>query len=94
MTASADGYVCLRCGNRLMIDVIEYRITRESRAEPVYTVKVDSDAVRVNQTCPRCGHHEAYRRVSTSTGEHAGVKVDRSVEHYRCVKCGNTWVVS
>jgi len=94
MTVTDDGYVCVRCGNRLKIDTIEYNITRESRAEPVYTVKGDIDAMKVNQTCPLCGHHEAYRSVSVSIGEHAGVKVDRSVEHYRCVKCGNTWLVS
>ena len=49
-------------------------------------------AIIVERTCPDCGNREAYRSVNVSLGEHAGVNTDRSVEKFKCVKCGHNWV--
>lgn len=48
---------------------------------------------KANRECPRCGNREAYRWVSSFSGEHAGVRKERDIEHLRCARCGHTWAV-
>lgn len=92
MEKTSRGYACPRCGHVVRSNIVEVR-TAEEPAEAVYVVdRSEADAIVVNQTCPECGHHEAYRFVSVTSGEHAGVKQDRTLEHYRCTGCGHTWV--
>jgi len=93
MEQTAQGYKCTKCGHEVKIDVIEYRTGTESTAEPVYVVKKeDVEAIKVAQICPKCGSNEAFRQVTVSLGEHAGVKNDRYVEKFKCSACGHTWV--
>ena len=92
MELTPRGFLCPQCGNEQSADVIEVNKTRESDLEPVYVVRVSrNDSARVNQICPMCGNNEAYRRVSLSLGEHAGVKQERTVEHFKCTKCSHSW---
>ncbi|MBC8498878.1 hypothetical protein ISS40_01965 [Candidatus Bathyarchaeota archaeon] len=93
LQASSEGLICSKCGHVAETDVIEVKRNGKGAVEPVYVVdNSDRDALLVNQTCPSCGHAEAYRTVLTTQGEHAGVKQDRSVERYRCAECGHTWI--
>jgi len=95
MEIAAGGYSCPRCGYVIQADEIEVRKTFDSQVEVVYVVdKLDDDSLRVNRTCPRCGHHEAFRHVSMTSGEHAGIKQERIVEHYKCTKCFHSWTRS
>ncbi len=74
-------------------DVIEIKRNGREAVKPVYVVdSPEKDTSPVNQTCPSCGHAEAYRTVLATQGEHAGVKQDRSVERFRCAECGHTWI--
>lgn len=92
LQASSEGLICPKCGHVAETDVIEVRRNGKEAVASVYVVNdSEKDAVRVNQTCPSCGHAEAYRTVLTTQGEHAGVKQDRSVERFRCAECGHTW---
>ena len=74
-------------------DVIEIKRNGKEAVKLVYVVdNTERDASPVNQTCPSCGHAEAYRTVLTTQGEHAGVKQDRSVERFKCAECSHTWI--
>jgi len=50
-----------------------------------------ADYVKVSRMCPKCGNSEAYRRFSRISGEHAGVRRERTVEHFTCTKCSHSW---
>ena len=93
MERTVRGFECPRCGFEVHPDVIEIRIGSEEEPEPVYVMSGLDDTMKVNQICPRCNHHLAYRQITVVIGEHAGVKTDRSVEKFRCADCGHTWVV-
>ena len=95
MEMADEGYSCPRCGYTIQADEIEVKIMRDSQAEAIHVIdKRGDDLLRVNRTCPSCGHHEAYRHVSMTSGEHAGVKQERIVERYKCTKCSNSWTKS
>ncbi|MCW4050927.1 MAG: hypothetical protein NWE89_14455 [Candidatus Bathyarchaeota archaeon] len=94
MKASTKGYECPRCGWIKIADVIEVKTGPETEAEPVYVMSGTEGATVVQRNCPSCGHTEAYRNITVALGEHAGVSNDRSVEKYRCTKCGHSWVVN
>ena len=93
MKQSPDGYECPRCGWIKTEDVIEVKTGPEHEAEPVYEMSGVDNAITVERTCPECSNREAYRNINVSLGEHAGVNNDRSVERFKCTKCGHTWVV-
>jgi len=92
MKLSSSGYECPRCGWIKAEDVIEVSTGSEKKAEPVYVMSGVDSAIIVERSCPECGNREAYRSVNVSLGEHAGVNTDRSVEKFKCVKCGHNWV--
>ena len=93
LQASSKGMRCPNCGYVAETDVIEVRRNGSGSAEPVYVMdNSETEDAPVNQTCPSCGHTEAYRTVLTTQGEHAGVKQDRAVERFTCAECGHTWM--
>ncbi len=95
MRRTVKGLLCPRCGREVHQDVIEVRRSERPTAEPVYVVENTGEgSLRVMQRCPNCGHNEAYRKVITTMGEHAGVKQDRAVERFTCAKCHHTWIKS
>ena len=72
--------------------LIEVKTGPETEAEPVYVMSGTDTAKTVSRRCPMCGHNEAYHNITVALGEHAGVNTDRSVERFRCVKCGHSWI--
>ena len=93
MDKTPHGLRCTKCGYEQHPKVVEVK-REENTSEPVYVVKGDDDATKVNQTCPKCGHNEAYHQVRVSLGEHAGVASDRFVERFRCASCGHVWMTN
>jgi DNA-directed RNA polymerase subunit M/transcription elongation factor TFIIS len=94
MRLSKDQYVCLNCGHTVPAprEIIEERSVAIPDARPVTVVDaVSEDLPMISRLCPKCGHQQAYRRVSTLAGEHAGVKQERTIEHFRCALCQHTW---
>ena len=93
MKSTKDGYICSKCGNRTeaqIVDVIKMRPPDNP------TVVLDTDATNVEyakvaETCPRCGNGEAYHSLGLVSGEHAGVRQERTMERFVCTKCGHTW---
>lgn len=94
MQMGLKGYECPRCGWEKRAAVIEMKSGPENEAEPVYVMSGTDSAIVVQRVCPGCGNMEAYKTITVALGEHAGVATDRSVEKYRCAKCGHTWVVN
>ncbi|GAG44712.1 unnamed protein product, partial [marine sediment metagenome] len=64
LQASSEGLICPKCGHVAETDVIEIKRNGKKAVAPVYVVdSPKKDASPVNQTCPSCGHAEAYRTV-------------------------------
>lgn len=62
------------------------------RSSAIYVVDLSQDEhVKVTQVCPRCGHGEAFRSFSRVSGEHAGIRRERTIEHFTCMKCSHSW---
>ena len=93
MRTNPQGYLCPRCGAESKADTIEVKREKRPRAEPVYEMNGSrTTSPVVSRDCPQCDSKEAYRTIRATQGEHAGVKQDRSVERYTCVKCGHSWM--
>ena len=61
----------------------------------IYVVdKPKNDYVRVSRLCPECGNNEVFHWFSTISGEHAGIRRERTAEHFKCAKCSHSWTES
>ena len=92
MEKTHRGFCCPKCGYEVHPSIVEMAKVTSSEAEPVYVIKADEEATKVNQICPKCGHSEAFHQVRVALGEHAGVNSDRYVERFKCTNCSHTWV--
>ncbi len=60
-------------------------------SEVVYVVERSKDqGSKVSWKCPTCGNEEADHWFSTVSGEHAGIRRERTIEHFRCTRCSYT----
>ncbi len=86
-------YECLKCGNNAPI--IELKVLQKDIQPVLNHVDVVEQSLvtpqKVSQLCPRCSHNQAFQWHSYSSGEHAGVKQDRIVEHFQCTQCRYIW---
>jgi len=88
------GFSCPKCGDlvRAKTGLIEVRKISPAESEPIYVVEDSGrEASRVSRTCPRCGNDQAVDWFSSISGEHAGVRQERTVEHFRCTRCLHSW---
>jgi len=92
-----DGFLCPRCGNKIRSDAgtLPAQAAKTNHPSPIYVVDSSrEDYEKVSQTCPKCGNSEAFRWLAGVLGEHAGVRSERTIEHFRCAKCGHGWARS
>ena len=83
---------CPRCGYREPIEDVEIKRSGKSSVEPIYVIEnIEIQSQRINEICPRCGKNEAYKKIFSTQGEHAGVKQERYVEQYQCINCLFKW---
>lgn len=97
MRETKDGYVCRKCGNAIKAKPkTESRIANKpNHPDSVYVIDDSNhEAIRVAQVCPNCGNTEAFRSYSRISGEHAGVNLERTIEHYQCTKCQHIWATT
>ena len=92
MQARKDGLQCTKCGNKILTETVEVKTIEQRDVSPIAVVS-DSDTghAKVSETCPACGNPEALRNISFISGEHAGVRQERSMERFTCTKCGHSW---
>lgn len=83
---------CTKCGNQVLADTAEVKILEQRDVSPIAVVSdSESEHAKVSETCPVCGNPEALRNISFISGEHAGVRQERSMERFTCTKCGHSW---
>jgi DNA-directed RNA polymerase subunit M/transcription elongation factor TFIIS len=93
MKKTFDGFTCPRCGHHVEKESFDVKRPEKTAPEPIYVFDSDvSEDQTVTRACPVCDGNKAYKTILTSQGEHAGVKQDRSIERYTCVKCRHTWI--
>jgi len=88
------GIICLKCDNIVHAEIGFTEVTNITLAEPnpIYVVEdLREQAPRVSRMCPRCGYDQAFHWFSSVSGEHAGVKQERTLEHLRCTRCQHSW---
>lgn len=92
MRKTTKGFSCVQCGSEIQERIIEVKHMGNRYPSPVDVIgQSEVGYVKVTQRCPRCGNLEAFRRVSVVSGEHAGIRQERSIEHLRCTKCSHSW---
>lgn len=97
MKRTKDGFVCPRCGTvvRSSVRIESLQKAKANASSSIYVVSdVSENRENVSQTCPKCRNEEAFHWVSTISGEHAGVRRERTVEHFKCTKCSHSWTKS
>jgi len=94
MKKTMDGFECRKCGNvvHASTGIQTENMKKIERSSSIYVVGSSEDEyVKVSQVCPKCGNEEAFRWFSGVSGEHAGIRRERTVEHFRCTKCSHSW---
>ena len=95
MRETPAGFVCSKCGNQVKAEIVDIRKIDTRNGSAVVDV-LDSSKLEYNKVsavCPRCGNHEAFHSLGLVSGEHAGVRQERSMQRYTCTKCGHSWSV-
>jgi len=91
-----EGYFCSRCRELTPLEpgtsLLESWEIRKDDIERIMVLGKES-LDKDYRECPRCGNREAYRWISSFSGEHAGVRRERDIEHLRCTRCGHSWTV-
>lgn len=95
MEKAMGGFQCPRCGSvELSTSHVFNKRSNEAESKVYVVDNTMGGYLKVNHICPECGNPYAYRIIATSSGEHAGVKQDRSVQRYKCTKCLHPWTES
>jgi len=91
-----EGLWCPKCKKMIQADQrIETRKAKKKNAAAIYVVDKSKEAhSKVARRCPKCGNAEAFHWFSTVSGEHAGIRRERTVEHFKCVRCSHSWTES
>jgi len=89
---TAEGLWCPKC-KRLIFSRPRVEAKKVEKKSPaIYVVdKSKEHYAKVSRTCPKCGNGEAFRWFSSISGEHAGIRRERTLEHFKCTKCSHSW---
>jgi DNA-directed RNA polymerase subunit M/transcription elongation factor TFIIS len=93
MTSTKEGYICPKCGFSKIVKP-EIHIVREKATDKssIYVLgESTTDHSKVSRQCPDCGNNEAFYWFSGVAGEHAGIRQERTMQHFKCTKCGHSW---
>ena len=92
MNKTTKGFVCPQCGKQIQTKIIETIELNKDNQNTIHIVNGEKSRDRkVTQLCPQCQNSEAFYTVSSITGEHAGVKQERTLERFTCTQCGYSW---
>jgi len=91
MKGTKDGYVCTKCGERMESTIVDVIKIKPPENPAVVVDESKLDYVKVAETCPRCNNSEAFHSFGLVSGEHAGVRQERTMERFVCTKCGHSW---
>ena len=83
--------VCPKCGY-VILNEVRLKRTSDKNVNAIFVVEKSSqDSVTVSQTCPDCGYQKAFHWLSRLSGDHAGVSLERTIEHFKCTNCLYRW---
>jgi len=97
MTRTREGFLCPRCGTAVHAkpETEPKKEKTRNSFDYVYVSENQKDNyAKIARECPKCGNKKAFHWFSGVSGEHAGVRQERTVEHFRCTICSYTWVES
>jgi len=94
MKETKNGFLCRKCGNVIRAKA-KLQPENMKKVEPSSSISIvdrsEDEYVKVFQVCPKCGNNEAFRWISGVSGEHAGVRRERTIEHFKCTRCPHSW---
>ena len=71
---------------------VEARTVEKRGSAAIFVADKSEDSrAKVSQTCPECGNDKAFHWFSRISGEHAGIRRERTIEHFKCAKCFHSW---
>jgi len=94
MKKTKKGFWCRKCGTiirdnaRTQSKYVE--AVRQNNSVHIVDSSQD-EYITVSQTCPKCGNKEAFHWFANISGEHAGIRRERTIEHFKCTKCFHSW---
>jgi DNA-directed RNA polymerase subunit M/transcription elongation factor TFIIS len=91
---TAEGLWCPKCGKTVRSkSKVRSKSVKKADSTAVYVIdKPEESSEKVSRVCPNCGNGEALHWFSGVSGEHAGVRRERTVEHFKCTECSHSWV--
>ena len=96
MKETREGLVCSKCGFQVKTEIVDV-VKIEPRQSSAGVVDVldptKLEYRKVAEECPKCGNKEAFHSLGLVSGEHAGVRQERSMQRFTCTKCGYSWSV-
>jgi DNA-directed RNA polymerase subunit M/transcription elongation factor TFIIS len=94
MARTKEGYVCPKCGIVVRAKP-EMHLMKEKERTDSGSIYVSgestTDQSKVSRQCPNCGNRLAFHWFLGVSGEHAGVRRERTIEHFKCTKCAYSW---
>lgn len=90
------GYWCPRCRELVHSKPrAKLKTIKKEHLNAIYVIDKNwRKHARSSERCPACGNERAFYWISSVSGEHAGVRRERTVEHFRCAKCSHSWTRS
>jgi DNA-directed RNA polymerase subunit M/transcription elongation factor TFIIS len=88
-----EGFWCPKCKKHYPPETAP-KEKKAIKSKPSAIIVIDerhAEPTKVPVKCPKCGNDKAFYWVSSISGEHAGVRRERTVEHYKCTKCSYSW---
>jgi DNA-directed RNA polymerase subunit M/transcription elongation factor TFIIS len=94
MTLTKDGLLCPKClcvvRGKPSLQLEKKK--KENGANGIFVTGVSAESIsKISRACPQCGNKVVFHWFDDVLGEHAGVRQERTVEHFRCSKCAHTW---
>lgn len=94
MREERAGSTCPKCGNVVHAKhrTSSKNVKKIEHTNSIYVVNSKQDEhFRISQVCPKCGNKKAFHWYSGVSGEHAGIRREITIEHFRCTKCSYSW---
>ena len=92
MRKTSSGFVCSKCGYAIEAEIVDVvNISSSSKVSVDVLDPTKSDYKKISRVCPKCGNGEVFHTLGLVSGEHAGVRQERSMERFTCTRCGHTW---
>ncbi|MCK4634216.1 hypothetical protein KAT42_05220, partial [Candidatus Bathyarchaeota archaeon] len=90
---TAEGLWCQKCRKIILSKRnAETRTGKKRDSSAVIVIERPKDHYStISLKCPKCKNEEAYHWFSNVSGEHAGIRRERTIEHFKCTKCSYSW---